>query len=104
MLNILKNVFGNTEKADLGSLIAKGAYLVDVRSPQEFAGNAIKGSVNIPLDRIQSKIAELKGKQPIVVFCRSGNRSGAAKSILEKNGISQVYNGGSWGNVKQYVK
>jgi len=37
------------------------------------------------------------------VFCRSGNRSGQAKMILEQNGIKNVVNGGTWQNVSQFV-
>lgn len=104
MLNLIKNMFGNSNAPQLANIIQQGAFLVDVRTPQEFAAGQIKGSVNIPLDRVSSQIAKFKGKDAIVVFCRSGNRSGEAKRILEKNGIQNVYNGGSWGNVKQYVK
>ncbi len=97
-------MFGNSNAPQLANIIQQGAFLVDVRTPQEFAAGHIKGSVNIPLDRVSSQIAKFKGKDTIVVFCRSGNRSGEAKRILEKNGIQNVYNGGSWGNVKQHVK
>ncbi|MEN9486904.1 MAG: hypothetical protein RIR56_592, partial [Bacteroidota bacterium] len=40
-----------------------------------------------------SRINEFKGKPAVVVFCRSGNRSGQAKEILENNGIKNVING-----------
>jgi phage shock protein E len=104
MMNLLKNMFGNSNTENLGTIIQEGAFLVDVRTPQEFAESKVNGSVNIPLDRVASHIDKFKGKKNIVVFCRSGNRSGQAKSILEKNGITHVFNGGSVGNVKQYVK
>lgn len=105
-MNLFKSIFTSTSsgKVDLTAIIQEGAFLVDVRTPQEFASNPIKGSVNIPLDRLSSQISKFKGKKNIVVFCRSGNRSGQAKSILQRNGISNIVNGGSWGNVKQYVK
>jgi phage shock protein E len=44
----------------------------------------------------------LKAKQDIIVFCRSGNRSSQAKSILESKGISNIIDGGPWENVAQY--
>jgi rhodanese-related sulfurtransferase len=44
-------------------------------------------------------LEQFKGKDKIVVFCRSGNRSSHAKHTLEKNGIKNVFNGGSWQNV-----
>jgi rhodanese-related sulfurtransferase len=42
-------------------------------------------------------------KKNIVVFCRSGNRSGQAKVILENNGIKNVTNGGTWQDVNKFV-
>jgi rhodanese-related sulfurtransferase len=104
MMNFIKNLFGNTNTNNLTEIIAQGAFLVDVRTTQEFADSKIKGAVNIPLDKISSQIEKFKNKNNIVVFCRSGNRSGQAKSILERNGITNVINGGSFGNVKQYIK
>ena len=43
-------------------------------------------------------------KNMFVVFCRSGNRSSQAKSILEQNGFKNVINGATWQNVNQFVK
>ena len=104
MMNLFKSLFAKKETVNIGALIQEGAYLVDVRTASEFSGSAIKGSVNIPLDKIASQIAKFKDKKNIIVFCRSGNRSSQAKSILQRNGITNVINGGSFGNVKQYVK
>lgn len=103
-MNFLKQLFaGNSSTADLRNLIEEGAYLVDVRSPGEFADGHVKGSVNIPLDRIVSQLGNFKNKKNIIVFCRSGNRSSMAKSLLEQNGIKNVVNGGTWENVNRYV-
>jgi len=75
------------------------AYLVDVRTPQEFSEGHAEGSVNIPLNTIESQIDLFKDKGDIVVFCRSGSRSSQALKILEKNGIKNVTNGGTWQEV-----
>lgn len=75
--------------------IASGAVLIDVRTAGEFASGNLKGSVNIPLDRLNSQVQGLKKDKPVVVFCRSGNRSMAAKAILNKKGFQQVVDGGS---------
>ncbi len=104
MFQIFKNLLSGGNTANLEEIISKGAFLVDVRTPSEFAQGHVKGSVNIPLDKIPTQLAKFKGKENIVVFCRSGNRSGQAKSILENNGIANVVNGGTWQNVKQFVK
>ena len=103
-MNIFKQLFGGSEPVDLKPIIEEGAYLVDVRSPGEFAQEHVKGSVNIPLDALPTQLTKFKGKKNIVVFCRSGSRSSMAKSILEKNGYSNVINGGTWEDVNQYVK
>ena len=84
-------------------LIKNGAFLVDVRTPDEFSSGHVNHSVNIPLDVVPNRIDEFKNKEHIIVFCRSGNRSGQAKIILEQNGITNVTNGGTWEDVKQYI-
>ncbi len=104
MLNFLKKLFTPAEKPDFKALIEEGAFLVDVRSPQEYAQSKVKGSVNIPLDSISRQIAKFKDKKHIIVFCRSGNRSSQAKAILQRNGFTNVVNGGTAGNVNQFVK
>lgn len=89
---------------ELGKLINEGAFLVDVRSPGEFAAGSAKGAVNIPLDQLTQKMDKFKNKDHIVVFCRSGNRSGQAQSILEQNGFNNVTNGGTVDTVANLQK
>ncbi len=103
-MSLLKNLFGGGKSADLRSLIENGAFLVDVREPGEFSGGTAKGAVNIPLGTIADELGRFKGKENIVVFCRSGNRSALAKNILEQNGINNVVNGGTWQNVNQFTR
>ena len=74
----------------------KGAVIIDVRSPGEFQGGHIKGSKNIPLNVISSKINDIKKlNKPVIACCASGMRSASAKIIFEQNGFS-AYNGGNW--------
>jgi rhodanese-related sulfurtransferase len=84
-------------------LIEKGAFLVDVRTPEEFAEGHVNASVNIPLDQITFHLDELRSKSHVIVFCKSGGRSGMAKSILNQVGIEQVTNGGTWGDIKAII-
>jgi phage shock protein E len=88
----------------MDNLIKEGAFLVDVRTEDEFAEGHVNGSTNIPLDQVSSQFDQFKGKEQIVVFCRSGNRSGQAKMILEQNGFKNVINGGTWQDVKAAIK
>ena len=101
MFKFIKNLFGPS--ADFKTLVANGALIVDVRTPEEYKSGHIKGSVNIPLDSIPSQLAKFKNKKHIIVFCRSGNRSSQAKSYLEQNGFANVVNGGTVEIVNQYV-
>ncbi len=103
-MGFLSNLFGGGDTSQLQSIIDEGAFLVDVRTPGEFAEGHVKGSVNIPLDRVTMELAKFKNKKNIIVFCRSGNRSGQAKTILNQQGITDVTNGGTWENVNQFVK
>lgn len=101
MLSLFKNLF-KSNSADLGQLIKEGAVIIDVRTTGEFASGHIKGSINIPLDQIGSQSEKLKKHKQIIVCCRSGNRSGQAKRILEAKGFGNITNGGSWQNVNKY--
>ncbi len=70
--------------------------IIDVRTPQEFMGGNVEGSINIPLNEITRRVEDIKGmQQPILLCCASGNRSGMATHILSQEGIN-CENGGSW--------
>lgn len=101
-MNLFKQLFGGSPAVDLATLIKEGAFLVDVRTPGEFADGHAKGTINIPLDQISSQLSKFKNNKNIIVCCVSGGRSGQAKTILEKNGFTNVVNAGSWQNVAQY--
>ena len=103
-MNIFQQFFRSTKTNDLKDIIAQDAFLVDVRSASEFAQGHVKGSVNIPLDKIPAQLSRFKNRKHIVVFCLSGGRSSQAKTILEKHGITGVVNGGTWKQVNQFVK
>ncbi len=103
-MNILQKLFTQPATADLQEVIDAGAFLADVRTPAEFAQGHVNGSVNIPVDSITANLSFFKDKKNIIVFCRSGNRSSMAKTILENHGFTNVINGGTWEQVNQYVK
>ena len=74
-----------------------GKTIVDVRTPAEFMGGNVPGSINIPLQEVQARLEEIKAlEQPIILCCASGGRSGQATMFLQQNGLSNVYNGGGW--------
>lgn len=80
----------------------KKAYIIDVRTPGEFSGGHVAGSINIPLQEIQARLSELKAMDaPLILCCASGGRSGQATHFLSQQGI-ECYNGGSWLDVNYY--
>jgi|SRR5690554_6281989 len=104
MLKAFRNLFADTKNQELLAAIKNGAFMVDVRTPVEFAADSVPRAVNIPLDKIPHRLSKFKGKDRIVVFCKSGGRSAQAKDILEQSGFENVINGGSWQKVNQYVE
>ena len=80
------------------------ALIVDVRTPQEYQASKIEGSINIEWQNIldiSNLVKTKKGK--IILYCRSGNRSGKALKILEENGYSNVINAGSVSNASKIL-
>ena len=85
--------------------IDKNATIVDVRTPDEFAGEHFPGAINIPLDELANRINDFKDfRKPIVAYCRSGNRSGMAVAMLNQNGITEAVNGGGLDDMLQANK
>lgn len=67
-----------------------GAFILDVRQPEEWNEVHIPGSTLIPLGELQKKLAEIPKGRQIIVVCRSGGRSAFAREILKKAGFDQV--------------
>ena len=100
-MGILSALFGSKPKVDFGELIANGAQIIDVRTPQEYKTGHIKGSKNIPLDKLNSQIGKINKNKSVITCCASGMRSRSAKGILAKAGFD-VHNGGGWTNLRKY--
>lgn len=67
--------------------------VLDVRTPAEYVGDGhIAGSLLIPVEELPARLAEVPNDQPIACFCRSGNRSQTACSILARAGYSDLSN------------
>lgn len=94
-MGLLDLLFGNKQKM-IKDFQTRGAIILDVRTAGEYGQGAIKGSKNIPLQNITSKINEIKKyNKPVITCCASGMRSGSAASILKSNGV-EAMNGGGW--------
>jgi len=80
----------------------KQGTIVDVRAEWEFQGGHVAGSINIPLHELHMRLDELKAlNAPLILCCASGNRSGMATQLLQKEDIDCI-NGGSWLDVNYY--
>ena len=85
-------------KSRLPELLRRGAVVVDVRSPAEYAAGARPGSLNISLGDLAGRLKELDPSKPVIVCCASGTRSGIAAALLARNGFKEVVNAGPWAN------
>lgn len=91
------SIFGSGE---IKEALKKGAVVIDVRTAQEYDNGRVPGSVNIPVDRIATNIERIKAmNKPVIFCCASGIRSRTAKSIMQKQGMKNVYAAGSWEKV-----
>ena len=104
MFETIKRLFG-IETTDYVQLMTEGAVIIDVRSNGEYSTGHIKGSINIPLDKLAANLHKLKVKnKPIITCCASGIRSASAKGILKSNGYANVHNGGAWQSLMHKIK
>ena len=91
-------LFDNMMGPDLKQGLAEfeqttGAVLLDVRTPEEYAGGHVAGSRNLPLQMITRVEDEISDKEmPLFVYCQSGARSRRAAAFLEKIGYAHVKN------------
>lgn len=70
---------------------------LDVRTTGEVAESAAPNAINIPLDEIPNHVDRIKAfPQPIYIFCKSGGRSESAKTWLNRQGVTDIINIGSW--------
>ncbi|ACJ29866.1 Phage shock protein E [Shewanella piezotolerans WP3] len=78
--------------------IDAGALIVDVRTAEEFAQGHLPNAINIPFEQIAKAFAERKiaTDKSVVLYCRSGRRSGIANDALISAGYSHTYNGGGY--------
>jgi len=87
----------------LSTLVKNGeVVVVDVRTPMEFSGGSVMGSINIPLNEVPSRVDEFKNMKHVILCCASGGRSSQATMYLQGQGVS-CENGGSWLNVNYHM-
>jgi len=65
-------------------------YVLDVRSPEEYASGHVPGAVNIPYDQVASRIAEVPKDKDVLLYCKSGRRAGIAAGVLAGQGYTRL--------------
>jgi|LauGreDrversion4_2_1035121.scaffolds.fasta_scaffold434854_2 rhodanese-related sulfurtransferase len=73
------------------ALVKEGALLLDVRTPAEFAAGHLDGAINIPVQVLKRRVAEVPKDRVVIVYCRSGARSAHASRLLLSEGHTTLY-------------
>ncbi|MDD2734440.1 MAG: FAD-dependent oxidoreductase [Desulfuromonadaceae bacterium] len=90
--NILDGLVNSISFDRVEQAVAEGAYLLDVRSPDEFKGGTISGAINIPLDVLRDNIANIPKDKTVLIFCKVGLRGYLASRILTEHGFTNCFN------------
>lgn len=84
--------------------LSRDALYIDVRSPGEYASGHIPGALNIELGKTDAMARAIGDKgRDVVVYCRSGRRSGKALEALKERGFRAVVNGGGVSGVARVL-
>jgi len=65
-------------------------YVLDVRTPEEYAAGHVPGAVNISHEQLAARLAEVPKDKDVVLYCRSGKRAGMAADVLQANGYTRL--------------
>ncbi|GEM_PF-571946 len=87
---------GDSITPEVLSAIEHEALIVDVRTPEEFANGHYPGAINIPHETILEVLNQLgvTADTSVILYCRSGNRSGQAEQVLQEKGFTEARNAG----------
>jgi phage shock protein E len=93
-------------REEVQALRAKGAVVIDVRTPEEYKAGHLEGVINAPLAEISQKIGKLSPdkSRPILLHCRSGARSEKARDLLVKSGYKDVRNLGGLEDARRLLE
>jgi NADPH-dependent 2,4-dienoyl-CoA reductase/sulfur reductase-like enzyme/rhodanese-related sulfurtransferase len=90
--NVLNGLVKSISCDQVGYAVREGAFLLDVRTPGEYATGTIPGAVNIPLDSLRTSLEKLPRERTILVFCKVGLRGYIASRILSAHGFADCVN------------
>lgn len=80
----------NISVDEASELFKQGAFMLDVRQPEEWAQGHIDGGILIPLGELESRISEIPTDRDVLIICRSGNRSTQARELLRSAGLTRT--------------
>lgn len=86
--NLIEGTSDNVQWYELADELSKGKLLLDVRNPEEVVHGRFPRSINIPLDSLRTRLAELDPSKDYIVSCHSGLRSYIAERILKQKGFT----------------
>ena len=104
MMNLLRSLMGGA-----GTVISPQQYkqdfsapkrahtLIDVRTAMEFQSGHIPGALNIDVQVLSARLKDVPKDKPVVLYCRSGNRSASAAGLLQGAGYTEIYDLGGIG-------
>lgn len=102
-LNVLHGVFKQVHVSQVRELVESGAYIIDVRTPEEYDYGHLKGAVNIPLYEIRQRTVEIPKDRPVYLHCRTSQRSYNAIMALKGMGFDNLVNiSGSFLGISYY--
>jgi phage shock protein E len=65
-------------------------FVLDVRTPAEYAEGHVPGAVNVPHDQVAARLADIPRDKDVVLYCRSGRRAQAAADVLAAHGYTRL--------------
>jgi len=81
-------------------VMGEGGQLIDVRTPVEFNQGSLDGAINMPVDSFLSLKDGIDSSKPVLLYCRTGARSGMVKNYLDQLGYDEVHN---IGGIQQFA-
>jgi NADPH-dependent 2,4-dienoyl-CoA reductase/sulfur reductase-like enzyme/rhodanese-related sulfurtransferase len=97
---------GDHPQRDVEELIRPSAdapFVLDVRTPAEFAAGHILGAVNVPVDELRARLADVPRDRPVVTYCQVGMRGYLATRVLRQHGYDAANLGGGYATYRLHV-
>jgi len=89
----------------LKEALRRGAIVIDIRTAAEFDRGKVPDSINIPVDRININLKRIvQMKRPIIICSNSDSENERVINVLKANGVTEIYNGGSWTKIWRMTK